>query len=69
MVNNKNLLLSKLTLKGDTQEKLAEYLGIAMKTLRSKLNDESQFTQKEIIKIKKRYNLTNDEVVELFIKE
>jgi len=45
----------------DTQSKYAEYLGIGSTTLNSRLNGETFFTQLEIEKSIKAFNLTTAE--------
>ena len=63
---NVQLLKSKMTLYNDTQEDLAEYLGMTRNTLLSRLNEKSYFTNKEIYLIKIRYKLTDEEVILIF---
>lgn len=63
---NVQLLKSKMTLYNDTQEDLAEYLGMTRNTLLSRLNEKSYFTNKEIYLIKIRYSLTDEEVILIF---
>lgn len=67
---NKALLESKMKLHGDNQSKLADALGISLQRFNAKLNqtDGAQFTQGEIRKVKERYNLTGEEVDEIFLK-
>ena len=61
-----NLLRSKMALHGDTQSTLAEALNIAPQTLCIKLSQEYDFKQSEISIIAKRYNLTSDEIKQIF---
>ena len=63
----KNLLKSKMALHGDTGASLAEYLGIAQNTFSLKLNGDAVFTQSEIKKIKEKYNLSSEEIDEIFL--
>lgn len=63
---NKALLESKMKLFGDTGGSLAEYLDISRSTLSAKINEKAEFTQKEIMMIKKRYELTADDVDGIF---
>ena len=65
---NKNLLVSKMKLHGDTQEDLAKYIGLSTQRLNAKLNgtNGAEFSQSEIAKIKTRYNLTDEEVIQIF---
>ena len=63
---NKALLESKMKLYGDTGGSLADYLGISRSTLSAKINEKAEFTQKEMMSIKKRYELTADDVDGIF---
>ncbi len=63
---NKNLLKSKMALYGDTGASLAEHLGISQNTFSLKLNGDAVFTQPEIQKIKEKYNLTSEEIDQIF---
>lgn len=65
---NKNLLVSKMKLYGDTQESLAFYLGLSTQRLNAKINSTNgaEFTQSEMVKIRERYNLTDEEFVLIF---
>jgi hypothetical protein len=65
---NKNMLVSKMKLHGDTQEDLAKWIGISVTRFNAKLNGTggAEFTQSEILKIKERYNLTSEEVNAIF---
>ena len=65
---NKNKLDSKRKWFGDTQEELANYVGISPQRFSAKANqvDGAEFTQGEIKKIKRRYHLTPTEVDEIF---
>ena len=68
---NKNLLSSKMKLFNDTQETLANAIGISLSRLNAKINETggAEFTQSEIQIIKQRYSLTNDEVIEIFFNQ
>ncbi len=65
----KNLLEAKMKIHGDIQSDLAEYLGITLQTFNRKLNKKggSRFDEDEIRMIAERYNLTSEEVVEIFL--
>ncbi|MBS6064003.1 MAG: hypothetical protein KH972_09035 [Peptostreptococcaceae bacterium] len=65
---NKNLLSSKMKLFNDTQETLANAIGISLSRLNAKINETggAEFTQSEIQIIKKRYSLNAEEVDEIF---
>lgn len=51
---------------GDTLESLANYLNIAYQTLSKKMNGHVDFTRTEILKIKQRYNLSAEQVDNIF---
>lgn len=68
---NKNFLISKMKLFGDTQKALADALGISLTSLNAKINetDGAEFRQHEITAIKFRYNLTAEEVDQIFFAQ
>jgi hypothetical protein len=68
-MTNKNLLKSKLALKGYTQKVVARKILMKEPTLTQKINNNQPFRTEEIARMKKILNLTNDEVVEIFINE
>ena len=61
-------LKAKIVLNGETQEVLANALGVAIPRVSLKINGKqgAQFTQSEIAIIKNRYNLTPEEVDQIF---
>lgn len=64
---NKNLLRSIMVLNDDTNETLAESLGISKTSLSNKINETgTEFKQSEISIIKKRYALTDEQVNAIF---
>lgn len=65
---NKNMLRSIMVLHGDTNTDLAEHLGISTSTLSCKMNETNgaEFNQTEIRIIKNRYDLTPEQVVQIF---
>lgn len=64
---NTNKLRAKMALFGDTGNTLSETLGISPQRFSAKINDNNaEFTQGEIQIIKDRYNLTADEVDDIF---
>jgi predicted transcriptional regulator len=64
---NKELLRSVMALHGETNLDLAELLGISMTSVSNKINEKgSEFKQREIAKIRKHYNLTNEQVTLIF---
>lgn len=62
---NKNMFISKMKLYGDTQQILADYIGISIQRLNAKING-AEFSQSEIEKIIIRYHLTGEEVIAIF---
>ena len=65
---NKNLLVSKMKLFGDTNAILASAIGISPQRFSAKLNcyQGAEFNQGEILKIREKYSLTDEEVVQIF---
>lgn len=63
---NSNILKSIIKLNEDTQEELAEYLGITNSTLSFKINGKNDFLRAEIQLIKQRYKLTPQEIDQIF---
>ena len=61
-----NLLKSKMALNGDNQVDLSEALDITQNSLSFKMTQKSDFKQSEIDIIAKRYNLTGDEIKQIF---
>lgn len=68
---NKALLKSKMVLHGDTNQTLSEHLGITPVTFSRKLNeiDGAEFSQRELLAIKNRYSLTDEEFVLIFFND
>lgn len=67
---NKELLRSVMVLHGDTNKDLAVYLGISEQSVSNKINENgTEFKKGEIAKIKKRYNLTSEQVDLIFFAE
>lgn len=68
-MTNVNLLKSKMIAAGDENfiQVLADILVCSRTTASRKLNGELQFTQGEISVIAKRYNLSADEIKQIFI--
>lgn len=64
---NSKLFRSVMVLNGDTNAKLAEFLGITEASVSNKINENgTEFKQGEIAKIKVRYNLDSDMVDRIF---
>lgn len=66
----KERLRSIMILHGDTNKTLADYLGISEQSVSNKINEnETEFRQGEIARIKARYNLTSEQVDSIFFAE
>lgn len=64
---DKAKLRSIMALHGDTFRDLANLLGISEQSVSNKMNEKrTEFKQGEISKIQAHYNLTAEEVVEIF---
>lgn len=64
---NSKLLRSIMVLNGDTNASLAEYIGITERSFSSKINENgTEFKQNEITAIKKRYDLSDEQVCSIF---
>ena len=63
----KNILKSKLSLKEKTQKDLAKALGLSKVSVSKKVNGLLRFSLPKVKKVKDYLDLTNDEVVEIFI--
>lgn len=64
---NKTLLRSFMILHGDTNETLADALGVTAATISDKINERgTEFKQGEIAKIKDRYSLSAEQVEAIF---
>lgn len=64
---NSKMLRSVMVLHGDTNSDLASCLGITEQSVSNKINEAgTEFKQGEIAKIKARYNLTPEQVDEIF---
>lgn len=64
---NSRLLRSVMILHNDTNKTLADFLGISEVSVSNKINEVgTEFKQGEIALIKKRYNLTMEQVEEIF---
>lgn len=64
---NKSLFRSFMVKFGDTQETLANAMGISLSRLNAKINSNgAEFTQSEILFIKQRYKLSASNVDAIF---
>lgn len=63
-----NSLEMKVTMKRneDTQEKLAEALGLQVSGVCARINGQIDFRTSEIEKIRARYNLSDEDLVKIF---
>ena len=67
---NKKLFRSIMVLHDDTNASLAKFLGITEQSLSNKINENgTEFKQREIAKIKVRYNLDADMIDRIFFAE
>ena len=66
---NKKMLISKMKLFGDNQTDLANALNLSLATANAAINGKREFTQTEISIIAARYELTPEEVVEIFFSQ
>ena len=66
----KELLRSIMVLHGDTNQDLADYLGITEQSVSNKINENgTEFKQGEIKRIRIRYNLSGDQIDDIFFAE
>ena len=64
---DKALLRSIMVLHGDTNKSLAEFIGISERSFNDKINENNtEFKQSEIVAIRRRYNLTDEQVILIF---
>lgn len=68
MNKNKNKFVSVMKLHGDTQESLAEAIGLSVQRMNAKINSTggAEFTMSEIRAIKIRYGLKSEEIDDIF---
>lgn len=64
---NLNLLNSKVALAGLTFKELAEKIGMPYQSLNNRKKGKIEFTSSEIKALKDILNLTNDDVIAIFI--
>lgn len=64
---NSKLLRSVMVLNNDTNKTLADFLGISEASVSNKINETgTEFRQGEIAMIKSRYNLSPEQIEEIF---
>ena len=66
---NKALMKSVIVRNDDTQTSLAAALGLPASSLNNRLNGKVDFRVSEITLIRKRYNLTAEEVTDIFFDD
>lgn len=67
---NKKLFRALMLLHGDTNQTLADFLGISEQSLSNKINEKgTEFKRGEILKIKDRYQLDGDMVDRIFFAD
>ena len=68
---NKKLLKSEMVLHDDTNATLAAALGITPQSLSAKINETNgaEFNQGEIRKIRERYHLPDEKVINIFFAQ
>lgn len=73
---NSRLFKSYMVKQADTLESLSNYLGMAISTLSLKINEKensrgnkAEFTQSEILRVKDRWKLSNEEFMEIFFEK
>lgn len=66
---NKASLKAKMIINNDIGMTLAKALGISESTLSSKINGKAEFTRSEMAKIKERYQLSPEEIDDIFFKK
>lgn len=63
---NSNNMKAAMAKNDDTQEKLAEYLGMQVSGINARINGKIEFRRSEINAIRERYHLTAEETIEIF---
>lgn len=66
---NSNEMKAAMKRNNDTQQQLAEALGLHLSGVNSRINGHTDFRASEISKIVRRYNLTVDDVSRIFFNE
>ena len=66
---NKPLMKSILAKHNDTQNSLAELLGLPQSAVSNRMNGKVDFKLSEITRIRNRYKLTAEETVDVFFTE
>ena len=66
---NATLLRVHMVANNDTQTELSRDMGIAQSALSMRINGKTEFRQNEINFIKKRYNLSDKETIDIFFAD
>lgn len=66
---NSNNLKAAMAKHNDTQEKLAEFLGLQISGVNARINGKVEFRRSEINAIRERYGLSAEETIEIFFDE
>ena len=66
---NKELFVKFMKRNNDTQTSLAEAMGMTQSAINARINGKIEFRKNEINFIRKRWNLTDHETVEIFFIE
>lgn len=68
---NSNILKSKMVLKGAENyvQAISDLLGVSRTTASKKINGEAAFSDNEMKLIKAEYDLTSEEVVQIFLED
>lgn len=66
---NSNNLKAAMKKHDDTQEKLAEFLGLQVSGLNARINGKIEFRRSEINLIRERYGLSAEETIEIFFDD
>lgn len=66
MVQNINKLKGKITENGYTIKTLATEVGLCETSLRRKINDQSEFTLSESLKVKEKLRLSSQDYLDIF---
>ena len=66
---NATLLRMHMVANNDTQTELSRDMGIAQSALSMRINGKTEFRQNEINFIKKRYNLSDKDTIDIFFAD
>ena len=66
---NSNGLKAAMVMHNDTQEKLAEFLGLPVSGVNARINGKIEFRRSEINAIRARYDLSPEETIDIFFAE